>query len=102
MNIANIRINNNTTVMVSDLPSRHKLHGQIRNRRNFRDKKSPRKECPVQQQKEGIYRRYEQCNDSKTNAKKKYEQNGELYERKRQNQDTKDKYLEKGWKVVPK
>jgi hypothetical protein len=27
LNIANIRIKNNMTVMVSDLPSRHKLHG---------------------------------------------------------------------------
>jgi hypothetical protein len=27
LNIANIRIKNNTTVMVSDLPSRHELHG---------------------------------------------------------------------------
>jgi hypothetical protein len=37
LNIANIRIKNNTTVMVSDLPSRHKLHDQIRNKRSIRD-----------------------------------------------------------------
>jgi hypothetical protein len=42
LNIANIRIKNNTTVMVSDLPSRHKLHGQIRNKRNIRDIKRVR------------------------------------------------------------
>jgi hypothetical protein len=33
---------NNTTVIVSDLPSRHKLHGQIRNKRNIRDTKRGR------------------------------------------------------------
>jgi hypothetical protein len=42
LDITNIRIKNNTTVMVSDLPSRHKLHGQIRNRRNIRDIKRVR------------------------------------------------------------
>jgi hypothetical protein len=42
LNIANIKIKNNTTVMVSDLPSRHKLHGQIRNKRNIRDIKRVR------------------------------------------------------------
>jgi hypothetical protein len=42
LNIANIRIKNNTTVMVSDLSSRHKLHGQIRNKRNIRDIKRVR------------------------------------------------------------
>jgi hypothetical protein len=40
--IANIRIKNNTTVMVSDLPSRHKLNSQIRNKRNIRDMKRVR------------------------------------------------------------
>jgi hypothetical protein len=39
MNVTKIRVKNNTTVMVSDLPSRHKLHGQIRNKRNIRDMK---------------------------------------------------------------
>jgi hypothetical protein len=103
LNIANIRIKNNTIVMVSDLSSRHKLHGQIRNKRNIRDmKKSRRKECPVQKQKEVIHQRYEQCNGGKTDAKKKDEQNEKSYERKRQNQDTKDKYLKKERKVVPK
>jgi hypothetical protein len=43
LNIANIRVKNNTTVMVSDLPSRHELHGQIRNKRNIRDIKRVRK-----------------------------------------------------------
>jgi hypothetical protein len=42
LDITNIRIKNNTTAMVSDLPSRHKLHGQIRNRRNIRDIKRVR------------------------------------------------------------
>jgi hypothetical protein len=46
LNIANIRIKNNTTVMVSDLPSRHELHGQIRNKRNIRDMKRVRKRVP--------------------------------------------------------
>jgi hypothetical protein len=47
LDIANIRIKNNTIVMISDLPSKHKLHGQIRNKRNIRDMKSQRKECPI-------------------------------------------------------
>jgi hypothetical protein len=42
LNIANIMIKNNMTVMVSDLPSRHKLHGQIRNKRNIKDIKRVR------------------------------------------------------------
>jgi hypothetical protein len=47
LNIANIRIKNNTTVMVSDLPSRHKLHGQIRNKRNIRDMKRVREKSAL-------------------------------------------------------
>jgi hypothetical protein len=39
LNIANIRVKNHMTVMVSNLPSRHELHGQIRNTRNIRDMK---------------------------------------------------------------
>jgi hypothetical protein len=42
LNIANIMIKDNTIVMVSDLPSRYKLHGQIRNKRNNRDIKRVR------------------------------------------------------------
>jgi hypothetical protein len=42
LNIANIRIKNNTSVMFSDLASRHKLHDQIRNKRNIRDMKRVR------------------------------------------------------------
>jgi hypothetical protein len=43
LNIANIRVKNNTTVMVSDLPNRHELHGRIRNKRNIRDMKRVRR-----------------------------------------------------------
>jgi hypothetical protein len=43
LNIANIRIKNNMIVMVSDLPSRHELHGQIENQRNIRDMKRVRR-----------------------------------------------------------
>jgi hypothetical protein len=39
LNIANIGVKNNTTVMVSDLPSRHEPHGQIMNKRNIKDMK---------------------------------------------------------------
>jgi hypothetical protein len=95
LNIANIRIKNNTTVMVSDLPDRHELHDQIRNKRHQGHEKSQKKECPVQLQKEGIHRRYEQCNGEKNVVKKKDGQNEESYEKKLQNQDTKNKYLEK-------
>jgi hypothetical protein len=47
LNIANIRIKENTTVMVSDLPSRHKLHGLIRNKRNIRDIKRVREKSAL-------------------------------------------------------
>jgi hypothetical protein len=43
LNIANIRIKNNTTIIVSDLPSRHELHGQIGNKRNIIDMKRVRR-----------------------------------------------------------
>jgi hypothetical protein len=42
LNITHFRIKNNMTVMVSNLPSRYKLHGQIRNKRNIRDMKRVR------------------------------------------------------------
>jgi hypothetical protein len=42
LNIAKIRVKNDTTVMVSNLPSKHKLHGQIRNKRNIRNTKRVR------------------------------------------------------------
>jgi hypothetical protein len=47
LNIANIKIKNSTTVMVSDLPNRHELHGQIRNKRNIRDMKRVRKKSAL-------------------------------------------------------
>jgi hypothetical protein len=47
LNIANIRIKNNTTVMVNDLPSRHELHSQIRNKRNIRDMKRVRRKSAL-------------------------------------------------------
>jgi hypothetical protein len=39
LNIAKFRVKNNMTVMVINLLSRHKLHGQIGNKRNIRDMK---------------------------------------------------------------
>jgi hypothetical protein len=47
LNIANVRIKNNMTVMVSDLPSRHELYGQIRNKRNIRDMKRLRRKSAL-------------------------------------------------------
>jgi hypothetical protein len=47
LNIANIRVKNNTTVMVSDLPSRHEVHGQIRNKRNIRGMKRVRRKSAL-------------------------------------------------------
>jgi hypothetical protein len=47
LNIANIRIKNNMTVMISDLPSRHELHDQIRNKRNIRDMKRVRRKSAL-------------------------------------------------------
>jgi copper(I)-binding protein len=56
LNIANIRIKNNMIVMVSDLPSRHELHGQIRNKRNIMDmKKVRRKSVLSSYRKRGIH-----------------------------------------------
>jgi hypothetical protein len=98
LNIANIRVKNNMIIMVSDLPRRHELHGQIRNKRNIRDmERVKRKSVIFSYKKEGIHRRYEQYNDDKKVVKKKDEKNDESYEKKRQNQDTKNKYLEKEW-----
>jgi hypothetical protein len=42
LNIANIKIKNNMIIVVSDLPNKYKLHGQIRNKRNIRDMKRVR------------------------------------------------------------
>jgi hypothetical protein len=42
LSIAKIKVKNDTTIMVSNLPSRHKLHGQIGNKRNTRDMKRVR------------------------------------------------------------
>jgi hypothetical protein len=42
LNIAKIRVKNDTIVMVSNLPSRHKLYGQIGNKRKIRDMKRVR------------------------------------------------------------
>jgi hypothetical protein len=47
MNIANIRVKNHMTIMVSDLPSRHELHGQIRNKRNIRNMKRVRRKSAL-------------------------------------------------------
>jgi hypothetical protein len=47
--------------------------------------------CPATER--GIHWWYEQCNGEKV-VKKKGGQNEESYEKKRQNQDTKNKYLE--------
>jgi hypothetical protein len=93
LNIVNINIKNNTTVMIGDLPSRHELHGQIRNKRNIRDIKRVRRKTALSSYRKRIHRQYEQCNGEKKVVKKKDEQNEVSYERKRQNQDTKNKYL---------
>jgi hypothetical protein len=42
LNITKIRIKNNTIVMMSDMPNKFKLHGQIRNKRSIRDMKRVR------------------------------------------------------------
>jgi hypothetical protein len=47
LNIANIRVKNNTTIMVSDLSSRHELHSQIKNKRNIRDMKRVRRKSAL-------------------------------------------------------
>jgi hypothetical protein len=49
-----------------------------------------------------IHQWYEQYNNGKKDVKKRDEQNAESYERKCQNQDIKDKYLEKEQKMVRK
>jgi hypothetical protein len=47
LNISNIKVKNHTTVMVSDLPSKHELHDQIRNKRNIRDMKRVRRKSAL-------------------------------------------------------
>jgi hypothetical protein len=47
LNIANIRVKNHMTVVVSDMPKRHELHGQIRNKRNIRDMKRVRRKSAL-------------------------------------------------------
>jgi hypothetical protein len=47
LNIANIRVKNHTTIMVSDLPNRYELHGQIKNKRNIRDMKRVRRKSAM-------------------------------------------------------
>jgi hypothetical protein len=47
LNIAKIRVKNDMTVMVTNLPSRPKLHGQIGNKRNTRDMKRVRTKCAM-------------------------------------------------------
>jgi hypothetical protein len=42
LNIAKIRVKNDTTVIISNLPSRHNLRGQIGNKTNIRDMKRVR------------------------------------------------------------
>jgi hypothetical protein len=42
LNIAKIKMKNATIVMASNLSSRHKLHSQIRNKRNIKDMKRVR------------------------------------------------------------
>jgi hypothetical protein len=66
--------------MVSDLSSRQKLHGQIRNKRNIRDMKKSKEGVPCPVTEEGTHQRYEQCNIGK-DIKKKDEQNEESYGR---------------------
>jgi hypothetical protein len=47
LNIAKDRVKNDIIVMVNNLPSRHKLHGQIENRRNIKDMKRVRTNCAL-------------------------------------------------------
>jgi hypothetical protein len=80
--------------MISDLPSRHKLHGQIRNKRNIMNMKRVRaKSALCSNRKRGSI---DDMNSvGKKDVKKKDEQNEESYRRNHQNQDTKDKHLTK-------
>jgi hypothetical protein len=47
LNIAKIRVKNDMIVMVGNLPSKHKLHGQIGNKRNISDMKRVRIKCAL-------------------------------------------------------
>jgi hypothetical protein len=42
LNIAKIRMKNDTTIMISNLAYKHKLHGQAGNKRNIRNMKRVR------------------------------------------------------------
>jgi hypothetical protein len=54
LSITKIRIKNNTTVIVSDLFDRHKLNGQIRNKRNIRGIKKVRKRGAISDMKQSM------------------------------------------------
>jgi hypothetical protein len=68
LNIAKIRVKNDMTVMVSNLPSGQKLHGEIGDKRNIRDMKRVRtKHALSNNRKRGTM--YEQCNGDKKGTK---------------------------------
>jgi hypothetical protein len=47
LTIVKIRVKNDMTVMVTILPSRHELHGEIGNKRNIKDMKRVRTKCAL-------------------------------------------------------
>jgi hypothetical protein len=102
LNIAKIRVKNDTIVMVSNLPSRHKLHGQIGNKRNTKDMKRVRTEHALSSnRKRGTIGGMNSAMAIRRTQSRKMSSE-ESYEKKHQNLDTKDQYLKKKQKVVPK
>jgi large exoprotein involved in heme utilization and adhesion len=99
LNIAKIKIKNNTTVMVNNLSSRHKLHGQIENKGNIINIKRARTKSALSSN--GKRESISNMNSFNKDTEKRDGQNVESYGKKYQHQDTMDKYLEE-WKVVPK
>jgi hypothetical protein len=53
LNIVKIMIKNNTAIMINDMSSRHKLHGQIRNKRNIRGIKRVKEKSALSSKKRG-------------------------------------------------
>jgi hypothetical protein len=102
LNIAKIRVKDDTTIMISNLPSRHKLYGQIGNKTNIRDMKRVRTKCALSSNiKRGTIGNINSAMEIRRMQSRKM-RSEESCERKRQNLDTKDQYLEKEQKVVLK
>jgi hypothetical protein len=68
LNLAKTRVKNDTTVMVSNMHNRHKLHGQMRNKRNIREIKRVRIKSAMSSNKKAIHQQSERLDGDKKDA----------------------------------